>query len=303
MTIEKGRLHANGLNFALLADGPKGGPLVLLLHGFPEGKESYKGQLEALAEAGYRAVAPDLRGYGGSDAPQGVEAYAMPHLLADVRGMIHALGEERVHLVGHDWGALVGWPFVSRHPEMVRSWTSLSIPHPTPLGRASGLDGSGQADPDQQARSSYVGLFQKAGKAEELLLAEGAARLRAMLEMSPTGVHGIPEAQVAEFVSGFQRPGRLSAALNYYRANLRPQAYAAFPPAPNPITAPTLLIWGDQDMALGRRAVEETAQFVAGPYRLEVLEGAGHWLQFERGEDVSRRLIEHLHGVRQTKGQ
>ena len=294
MTIATAHLHANGLNFALLADGPKDGPLVLLLHGFPEGKESYMGQLEALAKAGYRAVAPDLRGYGGSDAPQGVEAYAMPHLLADVRGMINALGEERVHLVGHDWGALVGWPFVSRHPEMVRSWTSLSIPHPVPLGRASGLDGSGRADPDQQARSSYVGLFHKVGRAEELLLADGATRLRAMLQMSPSGVEGIPEAQVEEFVAGLQRPGRLTAALNYYRANLKPQAYAAFPPAPNPITPPTLLVWGDEDMALGRRAIEETAQHVAGTYRLEILEGAGHWLQFERGGDVSRLLLEHV---------
>ena len=302
MTVEKGHLHANGLNFALLADGPRDGPLVLLLHGFPEGKESYTEQLGALANAGYRAVAPDMRGYGGSDAPQGVEAYAMPHLIADVSGMIHALGEERVHLIGHDWGALVGWPFVSRHPEMVRSWTSLSIPHPTPLGQASGLDGSGQADPDQQARSSYVGLFHKVGKAEELLLEHGSARLRSMLHMSPTE-QGIPESQIDEFVTGFERPGRLTAALNYYRANLKPQAYASFPPAPNPISTPTLFIWGAEDMALGRRAVDETAEYMKGPYRLEILEGAGHWLQYERAADVSHLMVEHLNQARKTQGQ
>ena len=302
MTIEKGHLHANGLNFALLADGPRDGPLVLLLHGFPEGKESYGEQLGALAKAGYRAVAPDLRGYGGSDAPQGVEAYAMPHLLADIRGMIHALGEERVDLVGHDWGALVGWPFVSRHPEMVRSWTSLSIPHPTALGRASGLDGAGQADPDQQARSSYVGLFHKVGGAEELLLDKKSERLRAMLRMSP-GEVGIPETQIDEFVAGFERPGRLTAALNYYRANLKPQAYASFPPVPNPIATPTLLVWGAEDMALGRRAVEETAEYLKGNYRLEILEGAGHWLQYERPADVSRLIVEHLNQVSRTQGQ
>ena len=302
MTIEKGHLHANGLNFALLADGPRDGAVVLLLHGFPEGKESYSKQLESLANAGYRAVAPDLRGYGGSDAPQGVDAYTMPHLLADVSGMIHSLGEERVHLVGHDWGALVGWPFVSRHPEMVRSWTSLSIPHPTPLGRASGLDGSGQADPDQQARSSYVGLFHKVGKAEELLLEKGSERLRSILRMSPHE-NGIPEAQIDDFVEGFERPGRLTAALNYYRANLKPQAYSSFPPAPNPISTSTLLIWGDEDMALGRRAVDETAEYVTGPYRLEILEGAGHWLQYERASDVSRLTVEHLNQVGKTQGQ
>ena len=292
MNIEKGRLRANGISFSVLAAGRRDRPVALLLHGFPEGKESWEHQLNALAEAGWRAVAPDLRGYGGTDAPKGVEAYAMPHLVADVEGLISALGEDQVDLVGHDWGALVGWPFVSRHPKLVRTWTSLSVPHPAALAKASGLDGNPNPDPDQQQRSSYIGLFQKPGKAEEVLLEDHAQRLRAMYRLGPNPA-AIPDEVVDGFVRGFEREGRLTAGLNYYRANLRPAAYAAYPPVPKPITPPSLLIWGDEDPALGRVAVEATASMVAGPYRLVVLEGAGHWLQFERADEVSRAIIEH----------
>jgi pimeloyl-ACP methyl ester carboxylesterase len=295
MNIEKGRLQANGLTFSVLAAGRRDRPVVLLLHGFPEGKESWEPQLIALSDAGWRAVAPDLRGYGGTDAPKGVDAYAMPHLVADVEGLISALGEDQVDLVGHDWGSLVGWPFVSRHPRLVRTWTSLSVPHPSALAQASGLDGNSKPDPDQRERSSYIGLFHKAGKAEEVLLDDGAQRLRAMYRFGPSP-GAVPEETVAAFVSGFQREGRLTAGLNYYRANLKPAAYAAYPPCPNPITPPTLLLWGDQDPALGRKAVEATAALVEGPYRLIVLEGAGHWLQFERAGEVSRAIIEHIRG-------
>ncbi len=295
MNIEKGRLHANGIYFSVLAAGRRDRPVVLLLHGFPEGKESWEPQLNALSDAGWRAVAPDLRGYGGTDAPKGIDAYAMPHLVADVEGLISALGEDQVDLVGHDWGALVGWPFVSRHPNMVRSWTSLSIPHPTALARASGLDGNPDPDPDQRERSSYIGLFHKVGKAEEVLLENDAQRLRAMYTFGPNP-DAIPEDTVEAFIKGFKREGRLTAGLNYYRANLKPAAYTAYPPVPQPITSPTLLLWGDEDPALGRKGIEATAALVKGPYRLEVLEGAGHWLQFERSDEVSRAIIEHIRG-------
>ncbi|HVD00884.1 MAG TPA: alpha/beta hydrolase [Candidatus Dormibacteraeota bacterium] len=292
MNIEKGRLQANGISFSVLAAGRRDRPVALLLHGFPEGKESWEPQLLALAEAGWRAVAPDLRGFGGTDAPKGVDAYALPHLVADVEGLISALGEDQVDLVGHDWGALVGWPFVSRNPKLVRTWTALSVPHPVALAQASGLDGGPHPDPDQRQRSSYIGLFQKAGRAEEVMLEDGAKRLRSFYEVGPDP-DAIPDEVVDLWVKGFQRPGRLTAGLDYYRANLKPAAYAAYPPVPKPITTSTLLLWGDQDPALGRLAVERTADLVKGPYRLQILEGAGHWLQFERPDAVSRAVVEH----------
>lgn len=276
------RLRANGLGFRLLAEGPEAGELVLLLHGFPEGAESWTPQIEALAAAGFHAVAPDLRGYGGTDAPEGEERYRLAELTEDAAALVHELGRERCHLAGHDWGALVGWALTARRPDLVETWTALSVPHPTPLIEAS------RHDPDQRARSSYIDLFRLPGKAEAVLLEDGARRLRRIYGGA------LPEQLVDVYARGQSRPGRLTAALSYYRANLSEQAWSAFPPMPGPVTAPTLLIWGDQDPALGRRAVEATAGHVEGPYRLEVLEGAGHWLQFEAAEAVSRLLVGHV---------
>ena len=287
MEIERGRLRANGINFAVLAAGRRNRPVALLLHGFPEGKESWEPQLKALAEAGWRAVAPDLRGYGGTDAPAGVEAYAMPHLVADIEGLVNALGVEAVPRGPRRSGG--GRP-------AVRTWTSLSIPHPVALARASGLDGGSNPDPDQRVRSSYVGLFQRTGRAEEVMLEKDAERLRSMFLLGPNP-EAVPEETIAHFVHGMQRPGRLTAGLNYYRANLKPAAYAAYPPCPKPIKPPTTLVWGDEDPALGRKAVEETASMVKAPYRLVVLQGAGHWLQFERPDEVSRAIVENLSAV------
>jgi pimeloyl-ACP methyl ester carboxylesterase len=279
------RLSANGLNFRCLAAGPQSGPLALLLHGFPEGAESWSAQLEPLAAAGLRAVAPDLRGYGGTDCPEGEEAYFWPHLLDDVEGLIQALGQEHCHLVGHDWGALVGWSFASRRPERLMSWSALSVGHPQAFADAR------LADEDQRRRSEYIKLFRMPGKAEEVLAEDGHRRLRQMYRAGPNP-EAIPGAVIDRYVEGFARPYRLTAGLNYYRANLGLESYQRYPPAPHPVRVPTQLVWGDEDPALGRTGTEATGAHVAAEYRLEVLAGAGHWLQFERPAEVSSRLIE-----------
>jgi pimeloyl-ACP methyl ester carboxylesterase len=276
------RLESRSLGFRCLAAGPEDGPLALLLHGFPEGAESWRPQLEALGAEGFRAVAPDLRGYGGTDCPEGVEAYRMDELEADVAGLLDALGVSACHLAGHDWGALVGWAFTSHRPERVRSWSALSVGHPAALARAL------REDEDQRRRSSYIALFRQQGKAEEVLEADGYRALRQMYRMSPQP-DAIPAELVERFIEGFSRPGRLTAALDYYRANFGEGAGSL---AAGGVTAPTQLIWGDQDVALGRTGTELTAGFVTGDYRLEVLEGAGHWLQYERPQEVFSLLIE-----------
>lgn len=277
-------LWANGLRFRCLADGPQDGPLALLLHGFPEGAESWGAQLPALAAAGYRAVAPDLRGYGGTDCPEGEEAYRMPHLVADVLGLVDAIGRDRCHLAGHDWGSLVGWSFASRHPDRLLTWSALSVGHPSVFA------GTIRDDPDQRARSSYIELFRIPGKAEAVLEDDGHRRLRAMYRVGPRP-DAIPAAEVDTFVRSMARPGRLTAGLSYYRANLGdPDVERML--APGPITTPSQLLWGDHDPAVGAASAQQTERHVAGEYRLEVLEGAGHWLQFERPADVSRLLVE-----------
>ena len=286
MTAAQHMVRANGLRFRAMVDGPPDGEMAILLHGFPEGAESWSKQVDALAKAGTLAVAPDLRGYGLSDAPERVEQYAIGHLVADVEGIIKAFGRSDAHVAGHDWGAIVAWFFASRHPEMTKTLTALSVAHPAALAEAS------RVDEDQRARSRYVALFVQEGKAEQVLADEDHRRLRAMFSLGPNP-KAVPPTVIDHFVSSLSRPGRLTAALNYYRANLGAGggAWAALAQEVK-ITRPTALLWGDEDPALGRRAVDATEHHVEGPYRLEVLEGAGHWLQFERSAEVSRSLVQ-----------
>ena len=285
MTASQHMVQSNGLRFRAVVDGPAQGELFLLLHGFPEGAESWSKQVDALGRAGFLAVAPDLRGYGLSDAPEGTEQYQVDHLVADVAGIVRAFGRTQAHIAGHDWGALVSWFLAGRHPEMAKSLTVLSCGHPAALAAAS-LD-----DADQQKRSKYVTLFLMQGKAEAVLAADDNRRLRAMFAIGPNP-DAVPKAVVEHFVKSLSRPGRLTAALNYYRANLSPGTGWAGVANELKITTPTVLMWGDQDPAIGRRSAEDTAGHVSADFKLDVLAGAGHWLQFERPDEISRSLIE-----------
>ncbi|HYL08710.1 MAG TPA: alpha/beta hydrolase [Candidatus Udaeobacter sp.] len=285
MTASQHMIQANGLRFRTMVDGPAGGEAAILLHGFPEGAESWSRQVAALAKAGALAIAPDMRGYGMSDAPSAVEAYRIEHLVEDVAGIIRAFGREQAHVAGHDWGAIVAWCFAAAHPEMTKSLTVLSCGHPAALSEAS------RTDSDQQERSRYVGLFLIEGKAEAVLAEDDFGRLREMFRRGPNP-DAVPRGAIDHFARSLARPGRLTAGLNYYRANLAPgSGWSAFTRVVS-IGAPTVLLWGDQDPALGRLQAEGTAKHMTGEFKLEVLEGAGHWLQFERSADVSRALIE-----------
>lgn len=284
MTASQHMVQANGLRFRAMVDGPPDGEMALMLHGFPEGAESWSKQVDALARAGLLAVAPDMRGYGMTDAPPAVEDYAIGHLVDDVAELIRAFGRGQAHIAGHDWGAIVAWTFAGRHPEMTRSLTVLSCGHPAAMAYAT------RHDEDQRTRSSYIGLFLAEGKAEHVLTDDDNRRLRAMYSVGPNP-DAIPRALVQTFVGSMSRPGRLTAGLNYYRANLQPGSGWTALATGIEVTAPTQLLWGDLDPALGRLQAEKTAEFVKGDYRLEVLEGAGHWLQFERPEEVGRALV------------
>ena len=278
-------VQASGLRFRTMVDGPVSGEMAILLHGFPEGAESWSKQVDALARAGVLAVAPDLRGYGLSDAPPQVADYAIDHLVEDVAGIIRAFGRASAHVAGHDWGAIVAWFFAGRHPEMTKTLTVLSVGHPAALAAAA------RHDEDQITRSAYVGLFLIEGKAEEVLTEDGYRRLRAMYAIGPNP-EAVPRNVVDSFVRSLSRPGRLTAGLNYYRANLsRGSGWSALA-RDLKIVAPTAFLWGDQDPALGRLQAEKTAEYIEVEYRFEVLEGAGHWLQFERPDEVARALVD-----------
>lgn len=278
MAASQHMVRANGLRFRVMADGPADGELFVLLHGFPEGAESWTSQIDALARAGALAVAPDMRGYGLSDMPTEVGDYGIDQLVADVEGIVKAFGRDRAHIAGHDWGALVAWSFAGAHPEMTHTLTALSVGHPAAVLEAR------RADDDQRKASEYIGLFVVEGKAEHVLAEDGFRRLRVMFG------DAVAPSAADHFIRSLARPGRLTAALNYYRANFVPARDWANRAAQLRIAAPTVLLWGDQDPALRRLQAEKTAEHVDGPYRLEVLEGAGHWLQFERPREVALSL-------------
>jgi pimeloyl-ACP methyl ester carboxylesterase len=279
--------------FEALTAGPTDGELVLLLHGFPETSYTWRHQLGAIARQGFLVIAPDQRGYSPDARPEEVEQYQMRHLVEDVLGMADALGRERFHLVGHDWGGAVAWVTALRRPDRVISLSALSMPHPAAFGRARSDPGS-----DQARRSAY---FQdlSAPDAERRFLENGAARLRAVFDGA-----GLTEAEVGVYVQALEAPGAMTAALDWYRAltassgggggsNARTR-----PAEPRPFEVPTLYIWGTDDPAFGPDVAEATADYVAGYYRFEPLEGMGHWLQEQASDRVTELLLEHLQAFR-----
>ncbi len=275
MPVETREIEANGLTFHC-REAAGSGEAVILLHGFPETSHMWLPLMDRLSAEGYRCLAPDQRGYSPGARPDGVESYHLPQLVSDIAAIADAWGASRFHLVGHDWGAGVGWGFVAMHPERVLSWTALSVPHPAAFGAAI------RDDPDQQQRSQYIGVFQQPGVAEAMLSANDFGPLKAIWNESP------PE-QVEEYVAVLSQPGALTAALNWYRgvADADPDRTFA------PVSTPTLMIWGNQDPAIGRSAVMAGAADVAGPYRLVEID-AGHWLMQQATARVIDEIVAHV---------
>ena len=260
--------------------GPAGAPLVVLLHGFPQSRHSWRHQVPALGAAGSRAIAPDQRGYspGVRPDPSTLASYHIDRLAADVLDLADAQGATTFHLVWHDWGGQIAWFVASRHPERVRSLAVLSRPHPAAFRRAFKDD----AD-NQQHRSRHHKAFHDPNTAS-MLLADDARRLRTTLAHS-----NVPEASIAEYLSVLGTPPALEAALAWYRA-----AGALANLEVGPVAMPTLYLWGDNDASVGRAAAEWTAEHIRGRYTFRVLSGCGHFLTDERPEVVTEALLQHV---------
>jgi epoxide hydrolase 4 len=261
------------------------GPLVLLLHGFPQFWYQWRQQIPALVEAGFRVVAPDMRGYNLSDKPPELRAYRVELLARDVERLILACGEGTAALVGHDWGAIAAWIAAMRHPERVEKLAILNVPHP-----ARSLDGL--LSPMQLLRSSYMFFFQIPWLPEEVIRAGDFALLRSVLGRDPVRPGALTAEDIERYIEAIAQPGALTATINYYRALLRypGQTRALL----RMVEAPVLVIWGEKDRFLSRRLAEPPHLWVPNLVRVKRLPDASHWVAEDRPLEANSLLLDFL---------
>jgi pimeloyl-ACP methyl ester carboxylesterase len=266
------RVDVDGVGIEYEVSGA--GRPVVLLHGFPDTGRLWRHQVPVLAAAGFQVIVPDLRGYGRSDKPEAVAAYSITVLARDVMAILAAQGIGRAHVVGHDWGAALAWAIASFAPDDVDHLAVLSVGHPATFRRTF----------EQCQKSWYMLLFQFPGVAETWLSGDNWAKFRDW--------SGHPDAD--QVIAELEANGSLTPALNYYRANVRPESWIAPPRRLPPVQSPTMGIWSTGDMALTERQMTDSAGHVAGPWRYERLDGPGHWMQLEAPDQVSGLLLDFL---------
>jgi len=263
--------------------GPEEGPLALLLHGFPECWYSWRHQIPVLARAGYRFVVPDQRGYNLSEKPRGVGSYQIDHLTADSLGLIGALGHERATVIAHDWGGAVAWRLAMDYPRAVERLVILNAPHPVAFAQALATDWS------QRLKSWYIAFFQVPWLPEALLSLSPLASARLFFRATAVRRAAFSEADLEVMAAALAQPGALSAMIDWYRAAFR------YRPArrARPIEAPTLLLWAEQDVALGRSLTQGLERWVPD-LEIHYIAGCGHWVQNEAPAEVNARLLDFL---------
>ena len=273
------QIDVGDFTFDVRMAGPDDGEVVILLHGFPQTSYEWRHQIRELSAVGFRAVAPDQRGYSPGARPPDVDDYVLPLLIEDVLGLADAIGADRFHIVGHDWGAAVAWVVAVVAPERVITANPVSVPHPDAF--AAVLN-----DPMscQFAASAYFDLFVQPDS-EDAFLAAGHAVLRGLFA-------GIDDEAVEEYVRVLGSKAALGAALNWYRANIGDRGLRG--PAAGSVTVPTMFTWSDGDTALCVDGAGLTEQYVEAPYRFEVLEGVSHWIPDLAPEAMSSLLVEHV---------
>jgi pimeloyl-ACP methyl ester carboxylesterase len=283
-SVSERQVATNGVTLNLAEAGPPDGRPVILLHGFPDSWHLWRHQIAALAGAGYRVLAPDLRGFGRSEKPQAIGDYAMRVLLDDVTGILDDAGVERAAVVGHDWGAGLAWTVATYAPARVERLAAVSVGHPRSMA-AAGLT--------QRRLSWYMLWFLFPGVAEQVLPAEDWAFFRrwAWGSRNRPGDHPDADRQVTDL----SRPGALTAGLNWYRANIDPLRYVTGGSGESPpVTCPTLGVWSTHDFALTEQQMTGSERFVTGPWRYERLDGVDHWVPVNAPERLSALLLDFL---------
>ncbi len=278
MLVDMDQFRRGELTFDVIETGPPDGPVVVLLHGFPEFADSWQAVAESLAAQGYRCLAPNQRGYSRGARPKGRRAYRVTELVGDVLALIDAAGAERVHLVGHDWGAAVSWSVATQHPQRLASLSALSVPHPAAFLRS-------MLTSRQGLSSWYMYCFQLPRLPERVLLGRDRRDPRRALRM----LHGFGQSETlaARTSAALVETGALTTALNWYRAM----------PLADPrsvrikVEVPTLFVWSDGDKAIRRATAEACAKWVTGPYRYEILTDVSHWMLDEAPGEVAGLLL------------
>ena len=268
------RVAGDGVTLAVVDEG-EGRP-VLLLHGFPDSSQVWRDPVPALVKSGMRVIAPDLRGFGESDKPEAVEEYAVSRSVADVLALLDGLGIERAHVVGHDWGAAVAWVLAAFAPTRVERLVAMSAGHPNAL-RSPSIE--------QREKAWYQLLFQFAGAAEELLMRDDCKLFRDLLR---------GDGDLERYLADLSRPGALTAALGWYRANAAPDRELERRSALPAVAAPTLGLWSSGDNYLTEDGMLRSAEHVTGPWRYERIEGASHWMQRDVPARINELLLEFL---------
>jgi epoxide hydrolase 4 len=273
-------VQANGLTFEVDQCG-EGDKLAICLHGFPESSYSWRYQLPMLADLGYTAWAPNLRGYGKSSRPPFVEDYAMQHLLDDVAGLIDAAGKQEVVLIAHDWGAVIAWQFAMAKFRPLTKLIICNVPHPVAMQKAFSLA--------QLKKSWYVFFFQIPGLAEKLLGRHHAQPIADMFQNTCVDKSMFPQEVVEVYRQNAAQPGALTAMVNYYRALLRFRAKPKKGEKSPIISTPTLMIWGEDDVALTKETTYGTENYV-DDFRIRYLPRISHWVQQEAPQ-VTNEMI------------
>jgi pimeloyl-ACP methyl ester carboxylesterase len=267
------RVDSDGVGIEVEVTGT--GRPVVLLHGFPDTGALWRNQVPALVEAGFSTIVPDLRGYGKSDKPEGVDPYSIPYVVGDVLNVLDSLGIERAHVVGHDWGAAIAWAIGSLVPDRVEQLVALSVGHPSSFA---------EAGYEQREKSWYMLLFQFEGIAEKWLSNNDWANLRSW------GQHPDVDTVIAEL----ERSGSLTPALSYYRANVGPQTLIDAPLELPDVQASSMGVWSTGDIALTEKQMTGSADHVSGTWRYERIDGPGHWMQLEAPALVNELLLDFL---------
>lgn len=286
MDAELGPRHrtitTNGVRLHAVEAGPEGGPLAVLLHGFPEFWYGWRKQIEPLAAAGFHVLVPDQRGYNLSDKPRPVSTYSLDKLALDIVGLIEESGMGKAHVVGHDWGGIVGWWLGIHHADRIERLVLLNAPHPLVMRSAL------LKNPRQIKKSSYMYFFQLPALPEHVFRRNDFARAVSSLRAS-SRPGTFTDADLALYRKAWSQPGAVRSSIHWYRA--APRFQHRITSAPSRVRVPTLLLWGAQDRYLGHEMAQSSID-LCDDGRLEFFEDATHWIQHEEAERVNGRLIE-----------